>query len=280
MNHPITPARVPLDLSAMLARVILALLTALTVVLLGLWLRASDALGFFSTLTSVTVSTLVAANLRGRRLGPPTAGAARLQPVVDVLAQYPGGGFVARTGFKRSVVALGIGLLVATGEQLLLVVFFDGLRLAPIWRGVVALTVVLIPVHAAFGWWRSKQQYTGTKFAGDLAGAVRRVVNPAQDAATANPFAQLPPAARVGLGALGRTALAVVGRIVVQLAIPALFSTPLSIAFVVVATITAIAGGPVFAAIGRTLKDKTTPAAPAPAAPVAPAAADVEEVAE
>lgn len=273
-----TPTRVPLDLSAMLARVILALLTALTVVLLGLWLRASDALGFFSTLTSVTVSTLVAANLRGSRIGPPTA-AVRLQPVVDVLQQYPGGGFVARAGFKRSVVAIGIGLLVATGEQLLLGLFFDGLRLAPIWRGVIALSVVLLPVHAAFGWWRSKQTYEGTKFAGDLAGAVRRVANPNQDAATANPFAQLPAAARIGLGAVGRTALAVVGRIVVQLAIPALFSTPLSIAFVVVATITAIAGGPVFAAIGRTLKDKTT-ATPASPVPAAPAVAGEEEATE
>ena len=275
-----TPAvRPALDLSSMIARVILALLTALTLVLLGLWLRASDALGFFSTLTSVTVSTLIAANLRGARIGPPTAAAQRLQPVVDVLAQYPGGGFVARAGFKRSVVAIGIGLLVATLEQLLLGLFFDGLRLAPLWRGVLALAVVLLPIHAWFGWWRSKQTYTGTKFAGDLAGAVRRAANLDQDAATANPFAQLPPAARIGLGAVGRTALAVVGRIIVQLAIPALFSTPLSIAFVVVATITAIAGGPVFAAIGRTLKDKTTPAA-APAVPAAPAAAGEEEVSE
>lgn len=264
MSNP-TPSRT-LDLGPMTARLILALLTAATVVLLGLWLRASSALGLFATFVSVTASTFVAARLRGPRIGPPTAAAERLQPLVDALATIPGGTVVARMGFRQGAVAAGIGFAVAAAEQIVAAVLFESAVMAPLWRGVIALVVVMLPVNAVMAWLRSRQEYEGTRFASNLVDALRQVVSPGADPAS-SVLAGLPSNVRIALAAGGRTAAAVSGRIVVQLAIPAVFSTPLSIAFVVVLTITLIAGGPVFASMGRALRapTQTTPAQTTPA---------------
>lgn len=235
---------------SMAERVILALLVAAAVTLFGLWMRASDLLGFVSTLIAVTASQSLVSHLRGPRLGAPTAAAARLQPLVDVLGQLPGGGFVGRPIFRNGVTALGIGFVVATGEQVVSALLFSQAPMAPLWRGVTAMILVLLPVHVALGFARSKQQYAGTKFAVDMLTAARQVINPNGNP-EAKAFASLPPAARVAGLATVRTASTVVGRITVQLLLPLIFSTPLSIAALVVATVALIAGWPVWVSLGR-----------------------------
>ncbi|PFG20715.1 hypothetical protein [Serinibacter salmoneus] len=246
-----------LDLSTMVARVLLAVLVAATVVLTGLWLRASDALTFVSTLLAVTAGQLIAAGLRGQRIGPPTAASQRFQPLVDTLAAYPGGSILGRAGFKRGVVALAVGFVVAIGSAIVAGLLFASVPMAPLWRSTLALGVVLLPVNGYLAWSRSRQEYTGTRFAGQLADALRQVVRPGDQPSTASAWRRVPTMVRVAVVGVGRTALTLIGRVLIQLAIPAVFATPVSIAAVVVAVITWIAGAPVFAALGRSLTKPT-----------------------
>ena len=248
-----------LDLSSMVARVVLAVLTAATVVLLGLALRASDALGFASTLLSVSVSYSVASFLRGERVGPPTAAARRFQPLVDAFGTVPGGRTVGRPAFKRGVTAIGVGLVVATATTIVSSLIFNNLYMAPLWRGVFALAPVLIPVNLFFSWSRSRQTFTGTKFAAGMSTAIYQVAFPTR-APESVMWSSAPVKVRIATSAGGRTAATLLGRIFVQTLIPVVFGTPLSIAFVAVATITLVAGGPVFLALGRTLRQPQTAA--------------------
>src|SRR5690606_9456730 len=135
-----------LDLSTLMARLLLAVLAAATFALLGLWLREGNALGFAATLVSVAVTWFLMSTLRGQRVGPPTAAAARLQPIVDALAEYPGGKIVAEPGFKRGMTALLVGFVVAGAEHLLGTWLLGGLGLPPLWRGLIALAIILVPV--------------------------------------------------------------------------------------------------------------------------------------
>lgn len=256
-----------LDLSSMVARVLLALLVALSVTLMGLWLRASDALSFVSTLLAVTISQIIASALRGERIGPPTAAAERFQPLVDTLAEYPGGRMLGTRGFKRGVTAFGIGLVVATGASIISALLFSSMVMAPIWRSTIALGVILLPTNLWLAWTRSKQQFTGTQFAAKLADALREIVKPGSTASdeAATGWQSLPLNARVGVVGVGKTALTLVNRVLIQILIPIIFSGWLSITAVAVVIITWIAGGPVFASLGRTLVKP------------APAHADAEE---
>ncbi|WDH78255.1 hypothetical protein PTQ19_12110 [Microbacterium esteraromaticum] len=246
-----------LDLSTMVARLLLAVLTAGTIVLLGLWLRTSDALTFVSTLLAVTAGQLITSSLRGERVGPPTAASARFQPLVDALAEYPGGRTLGKPGFKRGVVALGIGLLVAVASAIVEAVLFSTLPMAPLWRNTIALAVVLLPVNLWLALLRSRQQYAGTKFAAGLARALWQVVKPssaAEGAATPSPWKRVPVLARVSVIGVIRTALTLALRVATQLLIPIIFSTWISIAAVALGVITWIAGAPVFSALGKSLK--------------------------
>ncbi len=249
-----------LDLSTMMARLVLALLVAASVTLLGLWLRASDALGFVSTLLAVTISQIAAATLRGERIGAPTAASVRFQPLVDTLAAYPGGRILGSRGFKRGVTAFGIGVVVATGTSIVSAILFNSAPMAPIWRGTVALGLILLPVNLWLAWTRSKQQFTGTQFAAKMADALREVVKPGSTASdeAATGWQSLPANARIGIVGVGKTVFTLVNRVLIQILVPIVFSGWVSIAAVSVVTITAIAGGPVFTQLGKSLMVKPT----------------------
>jgi len=249
-----------LDLSTMMARVLLAFLTAASIVLLGLWLRTSDALGFVSTLLAVASSQMLTSTLRGDRVGPPTAASRRLQPILDVMADYPGGRQLGSRGFKRGLSALGIGFMVAIGATIVGNVLFSHATLAPLWRGTLALGVILLPVHLWLTWTRSAQQYTGTVFAGKMAAALQQACSPESKQSEIPSWRSVPPLIRVPLASVGKTALTLVNRVLIHLLIPTLFSTVLSILAVSVAVVTAIAGAPAFAAMGRSLRQPQTAA--------------------
>ncbi|AXK45945.1 hypothetical protein [Brachybacterium saurashtrense] len=245
-----------LDLSTLMARLLLAVLAAATFALLGLWLREGNALGFAATLVSVSVTWFCMSALRGRRVGPPTAAAARLQPVVDALAEYPGGRIVAEPGFKRGVTALCIGIAVASAEHLLGTWLLSGTGLPPLWRGLIALAIILVPVYVLMEWLVSKQTYTGTRFASKMLDAVWKVIHPDS---TTTPWADTSVRARViGFG-LARTVFTLGARIVAQVLIPMAFTSWVSIGFVVALIVTSIAGWPLIAAAARALR-KTAPA--------------------
>lgn len=240
-----------LDLSTLMARLLLAVLAAATFALLGLWLREGDALGFAATLVSVAVTSFCMNALRGRRVGPPTAAAARFQPVVDALAEYPGGKIVAEPGFKRGVTALCIGLAVAGAEHLLGSWLLSGTGLPPLWRGLVALAIILLPVYVLMEWLVSKQSYTGTRFASKMLDAIWKVVRPDS---TTTPWDDTSLRARViGFG-LARTGVTLGARVVAQVLIPMVFTSWVSIGFVVALIVTSIAGWPLISAAGHALR--------------------------
>ncbi len=263
--------RVQLDLSTMVARVILSLLVATTVVLLGLWLRASSALDFASTTIGVTISAYLAAKIRGERVGGSGAGpvTGRLQPIIDLIATLPVAQGMVRPGAKRFGRALGVGLTTAILESLLVRGPLAGLHMADLGRSVVAMILVILPLQAFLAWWRSRLEFSGSHFQRQVADALRQVIHPEGSDTVERP--DLPLAARVGGYAVAHTAASVLARVIVQVAIPMVFSTPLSIAALAVAIITAIAGGPVWAALGRAVRIQPgeAPAQPAPT-PTAP----------
>lgn len=244
-----------LDLSTMVARLVLALLAAATFVLLGLWLREGDALGFAATLISVTLSWYAMSALRGQRLGPPTAAARRLQPIVDALAEYPGGRIVGESGFQRGVRAVGVGTAVAVAERLLSSWALSGLGLPPLWGGLIALALILLPVFVLMEWLVSRQSYTGTRFAARMIEAIWKVLHPDS---TTTPWAETSQGIKVvGFGA-ARTAVTLLARVAAQVLIPMVFASWISIGFVVALIVTGIAGWPLIAPIARALR-KTTP---------------------
>ena len=248
-----------LDLSTLVARLVLALMMGGTFILLGLWLREGEALGFAATLVSVAVTWYLMSSLRGRRVGPPTAAAARLQPLVDALAEYPGGKIVGETGFKRGMGALGVGIVVALVERLLGSWLLSGLGLPPLWRGLVALAIILIPVYILMEWLVSRQSYTGTRFASKMLDAIWKVIKP--DSTTA-PWAETSLQAKViGFG-LSRVAVTLGARVVTQVLLPLVFTSWVSIGFVLALIVTCIAGWPLIASLIRALRKNSTTTVP------------------
>lgn len=247
-----------LDLSTLVARVVLALLTGATFVLLGLWLREGDALGFAATLVSVTVTWYAMSALRGARLGKPTAATARLQPIVDALGEYPGGKIVAEPGFKRAMSALGVGIGVALVERFIGSVLLSGLPIPVLWRGLIALAIILLPVYIVREWLTSKQNYEGTRFASRMLDAFWKVLYPNS---TTTPWADTSVKAKViGFG-VARTAVTLAARIGTQILLPMVFSNWMSIGFALALIVTCIAGWPIIKAgvtILRKRNDTTT----------------------
>lgn len=254
----VNPVNNFLDLSTLVARLLLAVLAAGTFALLGLWLREGDALGFASTLMSVTVTWYLVSALRGQRVSGPTAAAARFQPIVDALAEYPGGKIVSDTVFKRAVSAFFVGLVVASAEGLLGNWLLSGTGLPPLWRGFIALAIIILPVYVLMEWLVSRQSYAGTRFASHMLDAVWKVIHPDS---TSTPWAGTSQRAQViGFG-LARTMVTLGGRVIAQVVIPMIFTSWVSIGFVVALIVTSIAGWPLIAAGVRALRKNTTTAA-------------------
>lgn len=246
-----------IDLSTLVARVLLAVLAAATFALLGMWLREGDALGFAATLVSVTVTWYLVSSLRGKRVSGPTAAAARLQPIADALAEYPGGKIISDTVFKRAVSAFFVGLVVATAEGLLGSWLLAGTGLPPLWRGLIALAIIMTPVYILMEWLVSRQSYAGTRFASTMLDAIWKVIHPNS---TTTPWADTSLRARVlGFG-LARTVVTLGARIVAQVLIPMVFTSWVSIGFVVALIVTSIAGWPLIAAAIRALRKNHTTA--------------------
>lgn len=244
-----------LDLSALVARVLLAVLAAATFALLGMWLREGDALGFAATLVSVTVTWYLVSSLRGKRVSGPTAAAARLQPIVDALADYPGGRIISDTVFKRAVSAFLVGLVVASAEGLLGTWLLAGTGLPPLWRGLVALAIIMTPVYVLMEWLVSKQSYAGTRFASHMLDAIWKVIHPES---TTTPWAGTSQRTQViGFG-LARTGVTLGARVVAQVLIPMVFTSWVSIGFVVALIVTSIAGWPLITASIRALRKNST----------------------
>lgn len=246
-----------LDLGALVARLVLAALSAATVVFLGLWLREGNALGFAATFTSVALSWYLVNALRGRRLSAPTAAAARLQPIVDALGDFPGGKVFASSEFKRIMVALGVGLAVAGAEQLLSSTLLAAVPLPPLWRGLIALGLILLPVSIAMEWLVSRQSYAGTRFAARMLDAIWQVIHPGADPST-TPWADVSTRARVVGFGVARTVATLGARVVAQVLIPVIFASWMGIGFVVALVVTTIAGWPLFAHAGRSLRKRST----------------------
>lgn len=246
-----------LDLSGLMARVVIALLFGATFTLLGLWLREGNALGFAATLVSVTVTWYTMSTLRGERLGRPTAAARRLQPIVDALAEYPGGKIIGEPGFKRGLSALGVGFVVAGAEGLLGSWLLAGMGLPPLWRGLVALAIIMLPVYVLAEWLVSRQSYTGTRFASKMLEAIWKVIKPDS---TATPWADTSVGARVVGFGVARTVVTLGARIVAQVLIPTVFTSWVSIGFIFALIVTCIAGWPLISTVISALRkgNKTT----------------------
>lgn len=255
------------DISSILGRLLLAVLVAAAVVAGGLWLKESGTLSFFATFTSVMISSVVASYARGRRIGPPIAVVRRFQGIADVAGKVPYLRWVGGYGFWITIEALITATVVATIEALIAYVLFSRVVMEPLARSSIALALALLPTYGVLSWWRSRNRYEGSQWFGELVTAVRQAI-------TGDPEATLVLHrwVKIAVSTVSRTAFTIVGRVIVQVGLPFIFSTPLSIVFVFLVVIAAVAGIPTWAAGVAALKRVTVGALTSPVDNSTPAA--------
>lgn len=235
-----------LNLQAMIARLVLALLVTGTVVTLGIWANTGPE-GLFAWLTTAitgTVALLTSGALRRMAVAPRAA--SRLAAPIEILRTHPHLRILATDRAARVGVAIVFGLLLASAASGVSAGLLAGIQDAN-WRAALSLTLVGIPAWTLVGLASRPDPDTfGARLAravGEAAGIEARDLG------------------RVG-GAIGwavlRTAGTVIVRAVALLAFPLIFSNQWAIAFFALVAITVITGGDVLLELAHALRRPAT----------------------